>query len=562
LAERVEKYGLIVRQAGRPQQVMASFLRMVLSYQYGVDVKIVPDIVDASSALMEKDHHIICVFIIQSQEIPSRTTIPALGQQGQIPLFLLFPKRLADTHNEKYGGTRNVFILAWEGAFNQSETSLKRVIEGAFEQNRIEPLLGDMEDIPYAVLQQKVEQQINNLDTLPTLPEIVMQILKMVNDPETTIQDMEEVLSSDPAIVWKLLDVMKSPVFAAGRRKAEWTLRDVIVRLGVKKVGAIAQQIKLMNSFVKPEDSSFDLRRYWEHSVASAMITENLYTQGKVALEDKLEFNEYWIGALLHDIGKLVLGFAFPQQFEDVLEQMNPKESFGRDFREAEAQLGQAGLHEDIGRLILLKVDAGPKMVEAVGAHHTGGKSSGGLAGLIHISNNLCKDLGLGYHPEEVGVYSESVLEKLNLTEEDIEGLKEEMAESIKDEVKELVSRCIPAERRKNQRRHRRGEVESEEEPVFPATKDRRANFSEEIPDKRDQLVGMLDSIRDQLELDTSTGDEEKKDLLVDVDGVRAQLKKKTPNKNAVLILLMPLAECGAASEAVAEMMQSAKETL
>ena len=38
-------------------------------------------------------------------------------------------------------------------------------------------------------------------------------------------------------------------------------------------------------------------------------------------------------------------------EFDTHSNQMNPDGSFGRDFREAEAQLGQAGLHEDIGRL-------------------------------------------------------------------------------------------------------------------------------------------------------------------------------------------------------------------
>ena len=409
--------GLIVKQAGRPQQVISSYIRMILSYRYGMDIMIAADVVDASALLREKHQDIRAVFIVQSQAIPSRTTIPALGNQGQHPLFMLLPRRLADDHNNQYGGSRNVFILPWEGAFGKGETSLKMAIERAFAQNRIEPLLGDTSlDVPYQVLQQKVEKQVANLDTLPTLPDIVLQILQKVNDPETTIQDLEELLSSDPAIVWKLLDVMKSPVFSAGRRKAEWTLKDVIVRLGIKKVGAIAQQIKLMNSFVQPEDSSFDLRRFWEHSVATAMITENLYTQGKIELTDKVEFNEYWIGALLHDVGKLVLGFAFPHQYDAVMENMKPDEDFGRDFREAEAQLGHTGLREEIGRLMMLKVDAGPRIVEAVGDHHTGGESAGGRAGLIHVSNNLCKDLGLGYLLEEEGVYNEGVLEQLNIS--------------------------------------------------------------------------------------------------------------------------------------------------
>jgi hypothetical protein len=167
--------GLIVKQAGRPQQVISSYIRMILSYRYGMDIMIAADVVDASALLREKHQDIRAVFIVQSQAIPSRTTIPALGNQGQHPLFMLLPRRLADDHNNQYGGSRNVFILPWEGAFGKGETSLKMAIERAFAQNRIEPLLGDTSlDVPYQVLQQKVEKQVANLDTLP---DIVLQIL-------------------------------------------------------------------------------------------------------------------------------------------------------------------------------------------------------------------------------------------------------------------------------------------------------------------------------------------------------------------------------------------------
>ena len=113
---------LIVKQAGRPQQVIASYVRMILGYRYGMDIMIAADVVDASALLRERNQDIRAIFIVQSQAIPSRTTIPALGSQGQHPLFILMPRRLADDHNSQYGGARNVFILPWEGAFGKGET--------------------------------------------------------------------------------------------------------------------------------------------------------------------------------------------------------------------------------------------------------------------------------------------------------------------------------------------------------------------------------------------------------------------------------------------------------
>ena len=88
-------------------------------------------------------------------------------------------------------------------------------------------------------------------------------------------------------------------------------LKEIITRLGVKKVGAIAQQVKMINSLVKPEESKFDMKRFWEHSVGCAIIADKLYTERHVKLQAEIEFNDYWIGSLLHDVGKLVIGFFF-----------------------------------------------------------------------------------------------------------------------------------------------------------------------------------------------------------------------------------------------------------
>ena len=76
-----------------------------------------------------------------------------------------------------------------------------------------------------------------------------------------------------------------------------------------RKVGCISQQIALINSLVKPEESAFYLRRFWGHSVGTAVIADKLYTEGMISLGTEL--NDYWIGSLMHDIGKFILCFFF-----------------------------------------------------------------------------------------------------------------------------------------------------------------------------------------------------------------------------------------------------------
>ena len=89
------------------------------------------------------------------------------------------------------------------------------------------------------------------------------------------------------------------------------TLREALVGLGRKKVPPIAQQAKLMTSLVKPQERPFDLERYWMLSVRCALIADRPYREGTVKFASETPFNAYWIGSLLHAIGKLVLGVFF-----------------------------------------------------------------------------------------------------------------------------------------------------------------------------------------------------------------------------------------------------------
>ena len=120
-------------------------------------------------------------------------------------------------------------------------------------------------------------------------------------------------------------------------------------------------------------------------------------------------------------------------------------ESAARDFRQAEAQFGDVANHEYIGRILLMKAKMQRGLVETVATHHTGGKSPMALVGLIHLADNICKDLGLGYFPQVRGVYSEAILRTLKLTEKDIRQLQTSLGESLHAEIEDLVDRCISA---------------------------------------------------------------------------------------------------------------------
>ena len=428
-----QERGLIVQQEGKPQQVLAKFLNLLLNYQYGLSVDMQ---VSTSDAAAQLNGGVCCVFVIQNQEVKETKILSELSKAGEIPLFLILPEARLGTQMGVAEGLANMHNCSWQKAFSQSEESLQHVASTGLDSNGIGDIFQDIERIPYPVIQQRVERRLKNINTLPTLPEIIM---RMVNDPKTTTEELEAVLLTDPSIVMKLLQVMKSPIFAGTVQRGSWSLNEIIVRLGLKKVGAIAQQIKLINSLVKPAESKFDLRGFWEHSVGCAIIADKLYTKRLLGLKSEIPFNDYWVTALLHDAGKLVLGFFFWDWFTRVVDQA--KTTGG--FRRAEARMGDTANHERLGQLLLFNADMGESITTVVGNHHSLGDEPDELACLVHMANNLSKELGLSYLQDEEPQYNDVVLEKLEIGQEEIDSLKETLAEDTLEEVKSMVDQCL-----------------------------------------------------------------------------------------------------------------------
>ncbi len=433
--------GLIVQQTGNPQQALVRFLNLMLNYQCGLALRVADDFERGVGIVQKEGQSVRCAFVVQNVEVTRADALMELGRNGAIPIFLVLPQKRLDVQQTLVGDLQNVHLCSWESAFLDADHSLQHVARDALEGHGVCNIFSDLDSAPYSELQQRLENRLRNLNTLPTLPEIIMRIMRLVNDPKTTTVELERLLGSDPAIVMKLLKVVRSPIFAGiGRSASQWSLTDIIVRLGYKKVGGIAQQIKLINNLVKPSESEFDLRRFWEHSIGCALIAERLYSKSMIKLGEKVEFNDYWIGALLHDVGKLVLGFFFWDWFARIIEQCEKNQA---SFRAIEAKMGDVASHERVGQMLIVNANMGERLANAIGSHHYPGENPSSLACLIHMANNLCNDLGLGYLPGDKAHYDVRVLQHLGLGNADVAQLRNALSEDINEEVKSLVSLCL-----------------------------------------------------------------------------------------------------------------------
>ncbi len=433
--ETPQNFALLIQHGGKTETTLAKFVTLLMSYRYGLTVEMAGDFIQAATVIRRHGRRIRCVFVIQEKGISARTTVPALSLAGTIPLFLLFPGHVCNDMEPAIDAMEGVHLCRWELAFASGNESLQRSIGEAMAEIDVNALVIDDGD-----LEKKVKDRLERLDTLPTLPAVVLHIMRVITNPKATIAQLEELLMRDSAIVLKVMQVANSPYFMGTSRAGQrWTLQEAVVRLGVKKVGAIAQQIALINTFVRPEDSDFSIERFWQHSVATAMIADRLLEEEGVTTPEEIEFNDYWLAALLHDCGKVVQGFFFHDYYERIVRTMDAK----TDFSMAEEELGGAITHEWIGELLLKKSDMPSNITRAVGLHHALGERPPALTGLVHIADNMAKEMGLGLTEEEPANYNRDVLKQFGMKRETVRKVVSNLSSMVKTEVRRLLKECM-----------------------------------------------------------------------------------------------------------------------
>ncbi len=162
-----------------------------------------------------------------------------------------------------------------------------------------------------AAMQPDVMKKLERCKRLPSLPAVAMEVLRLCQQPEFSMQDLANIISKDPALSAKILKVINSPMFSLAREVT--TVRQAVMWLGVQSVRTLALSFSLVKGLKSSGKGGFDHERYWKRSIISAVAA------GELAKHlDCAQWEEAFLGALLQDIGMLTLKAALGTEYDEV----------------------------------------------------------------------------------------------------------------------------------------------------------------------------------------------------------------------------------------------------
>jgi putative nucleotidyltransferase with HDIG domain len=220
------------------------------------------------------------------------------------------------------------------------------------------------------------------------LPVATGEIVRMVEDPDVDIGAVVKAIEHDPGLTSNVLRLTNSAYFAGPRTIG--SVRDAIVRLGLNRVFqlALASSIApLASAPVKGYDlPAGDLLT---HSIAVAIGAEQL-AQALGLRPPPCTFT----AALLHDIGKVVLGTFIEVDAKPILALAFEHQV---SFEMAEAEVMGIS-HAEVGAVILEQWNLPPVVVDAVRWHHQPDQCGGDplAVDLVHVADSLATLSGIG----------------------------------------------------------------------------------------------------------------------------------------------------------------------
>jgi putative nucleotidyltransferase with HDIG domain len=275
---------------------------------------------------------------------------------------------------------------------------------------------------------------------LPTLPILFTEINRMLDNPFTSNRKISHLLMKDQSMVTRILKLSNSALYA--KRQEISDLTNAITFLGTQTLRNLILQIALVRLFPfdDKEIPGFSANIFWEHSLGTAYFTNTLVKKLNLPASD-----DYYLGGLLHDLGKLVVYRFYPQKFKDItLKQLK------EDAVDIEAEQEVLGVnHADIGEFLAEKWKFKPSIVAAIRDHHKTLRSPAVHVAVVRISNLFSKAAALCFPWDKrvfdiVGDPAWEILKTHAKGDVDVERMTFEIqdeSDKIKESVRELLSR-------------------------------------------------------------------------------------------------------------------------
>lgn len=266
---------------------------------------------------------------------------------------------------------------------------------------------------------------VKDIGGLVTLPDVYLRINQLVENPNSTTEDIAKVVSRDPSFTVRLLRVANSALY--GRSSTIDTVPRAVTMIGTLQIRSLALSMSVASSFAGLPNELVSMENFWRHSLLCALAARHLAKEARRCDPEAL-----FTAGLLHDIGELVIFNRMPEQAKEAL--LIVLDSQDEVPVHAAEHLAMGFDHSEVGGELARAWKLPPLLEDCIAHHHDieNAKRFPRETALVHIANIVALMAELDtLDPSDVSPIDPRAWEVTGLTEESVRPAVRQAQEEI-----------------------------------------------------------------------------------------------------------------------------------
>lgn len=162
----------------------------------------------------------------------------------------------------------------------------------------------------------EIQRRIESCPKLGSLGSINRALSSLVNSEQSLNSQIAEIIRRDPSLAARLLRMVNSVYFGLSTRVNN--IEEAVFFLGLRQIRELSMATPVIEELEKIQQKAQHVlpwKDLWSHSIGTAMLTREILASTPLLIDDD---TDYLVG-LLHNIGKVVMASAFPEELQILL---------------------------------------------------------------------------------------------------------------------------------------------------------------------------------------------------------------------------------------------------
>jgi HD-like signal output (HDOD) protein len=174
---------------------------------------------------------------------------------------------------------------------------------------------------PVSSLDLEIRQRIDACPKLASLQRNNRALKSLVNSEQSLTSQIAEIIRQDPSLSARLLRMVNSVYYGLSARVNN--IEEAVFFLGLRQIRELSMATPVIEELENLQTATatpLPWKNLWAHSIASAMLTREILRATPLAIDDETDY----LAGLLHNVGKIVMAYSFPDELEEVVHTPHP----------------------------------------------------------------------------------------------------------------------------------------------------------------------------------------------------------------------------------------------